>query len=409
MNLRSHHSRGSALVVTLILSAIIGLTILSYLDLTSAQNWAVTRSQQWHSIVPVMEAGVEEAFTQLYHGGSNLSANGWVLTSNAYTKSRSFGMGRYVVSISNVSPPVIYSQGYLKIPTSTGEISRVVRVTTTGGPLFSRGLVAKGSVGFSGNNVTIDSYDSLGTNINWSAGTRKANGSVGSVMGTVTVQNCNIYGSVLISSSGSASTGPNGRVGDLTYAGTGFQAGSLSSNLSISIPDVTVPAGLAGSLPVPGNNIITTSGNYTSLGFSSTLTVRTNVVATVLVNGNITGGITLEPGAKLTIYMNGTTLSAAGNTQINRHASSTSLNLLIYGTSNFTSFSLSGNAAFKGMLYAPYASFSCGGGGNNTVDYAGAAIVSTADMNGHFNFHYDEVLGNTGPSSGYVATNWNEL
>jgi len=397
------------LVITLILSSVIGLTLMSYLDLTSSQNRAVMRSQQWHSIVPVMEAGVEEALTQIHYNSTNLSADGWILNNNAYTKTRSFGAGRFVASISNVIPPVVYSAGYLKIPQSTGEITRTVRITTTVGALFSRGLVARGSVTFVGNNVTVDSFDSLGTNFNWIAALRKANGTVGSAMGSVSVQNGNIYGAVLISPNGGASVGSNGRVGDLTYAGNGFQAGSLSSNLNISIPDVTVPAGLSSSLPVPGNNIIFSSGNYASLGFSSTLTVRSNVVATVLVNGNITGGITLEPGAKLTIYMNGTTLSVAGNTQINRDASSTALNLIIYGTGNFTSFGLSGNAAFKGMLYAPYATFSCGGSGNNSVDFAGAAIVSTAGMNGHFNFHYDEVLGRTGPSSGYVVASWNEL
>jgi hypothetical protein len=403
------HPQGSALIITLLIAAIIGLTILSYLDLTSSQNRAVMRSQQWNSIVPIMEAGVEEALTQLYYNSTNLGANNWTSNANAYSKTRYFDYGRYTAAISNVNPPVIYSTGYIRIPLSTGEISRVVRVATTNSGLFSRGLVAKGSVTFVGQNVTIDSFDSLGTNIDWNVGIRKANGTVGSATGSVSVQNSNIYGDIAVSPVGSASTGPNGRVGDLTYTGLGIQPGKLSTDLNISIPDVAVPAMLASAPPVPANNTIISSGNYTSLGFANTLTVQSNVVATVLVNGDINGGITLETGAKLVVYMNGSSLSVAGNTKINQATNSNALNLLIYGTSNFTSFSLSGNAAFKGMLYAPYAAFSCGGGGNNVVDFAGAATVSTADMNGHFNFHYDEIIGKLGPGAGFVVIGWMEL
>jgi len=30
-------------------------------------------------------------------------------------------------------------------------------------------------------------------------------------------------------------------------------------------------------------------------------------------------------------------------------------------------------------------------------------------MNGHYDFHYDQALGRTGPARGYLATSWQEL
>jgi hypothetical protein len=30
-------------------------------------------------------------------------------------------------------------------------------------------------------------------------------------------------------------------------------------------------------------------------------------------------------------------------------------------------------------------------------------------MNGHFNFHYDENLGRSGPLRGFIATSWDEI
>ncbi len=414
MNGPNRRERGSALLIALFIAATIGTVLMSYLELTSAHNRAVVRSQQWNSIVPLMEAGVEEALAQLYYTNSNPLNNGWTITGTGFTKTRYLAFGRYSVTFSNTPSPTIWSSGYMRIPLSQGELSRAVLVRTTNGALFAMGLVAKGDVTFSGNNVVIDSFDSLGTNINWNPGIRKANGTVGAISGAVTpeditIQNANIYGSIYVSPVGSYSAGAQGRVGDLTWAGPGIQPGAAFNDLNISIPDVVIPAGLSSAIPVPGNNVILASGNYTSVGISSTLTVSTNVVATVLVNGNISADILLEPGARLTVFMHGDTLSLSGDGAINQGTNSNAINLLIYGTKRFTSFKLSGNSRFKGMLYAPQAVFSCGGGGNDVVDYSGAAIVGQAGMNGHFNFHYDENVGRNGPRGPLVIIGWREL
>ena len=48
-------------------------------------------------------------------------------------------------------------------------------------------------------------------------------------------------------------------------------------------------------------------------------------------------------------------------------------------------------------------------GGEDVKDFIGACVVRTIQMNGHFNFHYDENLATIGPSRGYIPTTWTEL
>src|SRR6185503_2211550 len=116
---------------------------------------AVMRSLAWNGTVPVLEAGVEEALTQIHYTGiTNLSANGWTYTiGGVYRKERPLGGGRsYTVVIQPVDPPVIESIGYVPVPLtpssrlgmilgglitpsqSSDYVNRQVRVNTRGLP-----------------------------------------------------------------------------------------------------------------------------------------------------------------------------------------------------------------------------------------------------------------------------------
>ena len=50
-----------------------------------------------------------------------------------------------------------------------------------------------------------------------------------------------------------------------------------------------------------------------------------------------------------------------------------------------------------------------GGGGMSPYDFVGASVNNTVTMNGHFKFHYDEALGKSRWSRGYVITSWDEI
>src|ERR1043166_6032396 len=176
--------KGSALIVALLTTTIIGICLASYLTMVSLQHRSAVRSLAWNSCIPVLEAGIEEALTQIHYCGiSNLNANGWTKSSDGlYHRTRTIGDdgSYYEVSIEPVNPPVIVSRGYvpatLAAPAQLGMIaspsqgdgnyvSRRVRVNTIGKGVFSHAMLAKGNITFSGSART-DSFDSTKAGLN---------------------------------------------------------------------------------------------------------------------------------------------------------------------------------------------------------------------------------------------------
>ena len=58
-------AEGSTLVITIVISALIGSVLCSFLVLISARNQGAMRALAWNSAIPVLEAGIEEALTHL--------------------------------------------------------------------------------------------------------------------------------------------------------------------------------------------------------------------------------------------------------------------------------------------------------------------------------------------------------
>jgi Tfp pilus assembly protein PilX len=410
---------GSVLMITLLTAVIIGISLAGYLSLIEAQNNSVARSQTWNSAIPAAEAGIEEALSHLSVVGTNSrAANGWTQSGSEYVMARNIGDARFETAISSsLNNPTITSTGYVKVPFKVTELTRVVQVTTTNLPMFIRGLVAKGNVTLVGANVVVDSFDSGGST-NWSASIRKDNGDIASNDGNVSVGNVSVYGHVATGPTGTASTGPNGKVGTISHVDglltSGIEDGHYSNDMNVSFPNVVIPSALQSGTPLSSTTTdITADGDYVMTGISGSLNIRSNTTVRLLVNGTIklagNDEITLEPGATLTLYMNGSSASFGGRSTANGTTNSNAINFMYYGTTNNTSLSISGNGEFKGMVYAPQADLSMNGSGVNTVDFSGAAIVNTATMNGNFNFHYDENLGKNGPRTTYVVDDWNEL
>src|SRR5262250_2050510 len=76
-------SQGNVLILTLVITLVIGTTLASYMTLTQSQNVSVARSQTWNSSLAVTEAGVEEGMQLLnkYVGNPDFSTlTNWVTT-----------------------------------------------------------------------------------------------------------------------------------------------------------------------------------------------------------------------------------------------------------------------------------------------------------------------------------------
>jgi len=408
--------------------------------------------------VPIIEAGIEDGMAHLNaHGTTNLSCDGWTNVGSLWITARAIGGGQdyYVTTISNFIvgstniTPIIDSRGYVKMPVlvssanpyimmadmsgaaaTQGVMARGIRVNTGRNALFSKGLVAKGQINLNGNNIATDSFDSTdptysGVNGAYDATKHKANGDIATNSGltnSVNVGGADILGHISTGPGGSVSIGANGSVGDLTWASAGHsgaQPGSVKDDMNVNFPDSPTPPSGGTSMSSGGTvngvtydhvlgNGVYQEPSLSMSGNANILVTGTNVVLYVTGNVSLSGNayIQLATGAKLTMYVGGTSTDIGGNGVLN---SGFAANFYYYGLTNNTSINMHGNAAFTGVIYAPQADMTMGGGGNSTYDFVGAAIAKTVSMNGHYNFHYDEALNKYGPSKGFIVTSWNEM
>jgi hypothetical protein len=313
-------------------------------------------------------------------------------------------------------------------------VARTVVCTTRQNSLFSKGMVAKGQINMSGNNIHTDSFDSAdpdySTNGQYDPAKTKDNGDVATNSGLVNsldVGNANIQGHVSTGPGGTVSVGSNGAVGSKAWqaaGNSGVEPGWSSDDMNVSFPEVQVPFTGGYSIPtggkVDGTNYtyVLSGGNYelSDLSMSGKANLLVSGSSVLYVTGDVSmagqSSIIIATNASLALYV-GTantnlpvSASLGGNGIMNNGGNASQF--CYYGLPSNTSLKLSGNAAFTGAIYAPQADFTLGGGGNNTYDFVGGSVTASATLNGHYNFHYDENLGRTGPVTGFVVTSWQE-
>src|SRR5437667_7610915 len=97
----AHSQRGNVLLIALISCSVIAAVLGSYLKLIQTRSLTKARTLAWNSAIPVLEAGIEEAFTHLHEDTKSLTANGWTgVQSNGqtlYRKRRDFSDASYFV------------------------------------------------------------------------------------------------------------------------------------------------------------------------------------------------------------------------------------------------------------------------------------------------------------------------
>jgi hypothetical protein len=413
---------GATLLVALFTALIIGAVLGSFLLVTSSRTKLTLRSSAWNAAVPVLEAGIEEAFTHLHDDTNNYRTNGWALTNiggqPVYAKTRSFKDGSYFYTTiygAKSSGPIIYSAGFIPSPLGNGQyISRIVKVPATNPPtLFSKAIVATGPISFGGN-ALVDSFDSRIGGYN-TATNRGALGSIATdsrANPAVSVGNGKIYGTVNTGPGGAITLGSGGGIGDVAWNAShnGIEDPSWTNNdMNVAFPSNAPPTG-AFTIPnvLPGSNtLVLSTTNLFQLptlnigGGVNVLLITTNVILWVAgdfrVQGN--GYISILPGASLKLYVAGNTAIGGGGV-VNGAGLASSFSYI--GLSSNTSFSYSGRGAFVGTINAPQADISMSG----NVDVYGAIICKTFSGSGSAGVHYDVSLA-TG--SGLIATAWIEL
>ena len=417
-------SEGSALLVSLISVLVLTTSLFSYLTLVEHQNRAVYRSEAWNHALAVAEAGVEEALAQMNPGAVapavNFAANGWGGPSGSVygPVTRTFTNGAdistYSVAITGGTFPVINSTGSVYVASLASTITRAVRVTAQSVPLFSAAVAAKTNVSLGGNNMFTDSFDSAdpthSTNGGrYSSALAKTNGDVASMWGLVSVGNSDIHGDLYLGPNATYDIKNNGSISGTTYYDYNYLFPAVAFPDATGWPDAAVvntniggttftyaffTAGGKYKIPSDGNIYIAPEAAgvtlYMNTDFSSNIKVATNNLG----SGSVTN------------YMNGQSFTVTGNNYVDGGLAK---NFTYFGSSNNTSITFSGNAAFTGTIYAPYATITLNGGGHTTYDIVGAIVAKDFDSNGHFSVHFDEDLLNSSPPRGYEAASWTEL
>ena len=212
--------------------------------------------------------------------------------------------------------------------------------------------------------------------------------------------------------------------GGLLSGGNFMYTGTLTDDLDVDIPDVTVPWTL--SPPFSGSININNARRSQTVNISGDTDLEYD---SIQISGN--GALTFSGNGKLRIYVDGQ-LHVSGNGQIvidngdpgdnlqveiyaNDHTQFTGLvlgsgqaaDLAIFGTTNCTHIQYSGQSDYVGTVYAPQAHFHITGQGG----MVGAVVGDEVHMTGQGDFHYDESLADVilGAAGDYEITSWIEL
>ncbi len=413
---------GSTLVVTLLVSFVLGVAVCSYLTLLSSRNKIAARSTAWNTAIPAAEQGIEEALAHLHGDPSSPAANGWTSTNVAgmagYWKRRTNSDGSFFyTTIYNYTSnnPTIYSAGFVPAPMGHGDyITRLLRVLATNSPgTFSKNIAAGGSIGLSGGAV-IDGYNSSNGAYDTSTNRNAAGGLVSNtkLAKGIDVGTAHVYGTVATGPGGTVNVGSSGAVGDVAWnaSHTGIEPGYTNNNGNISMTSNSPPTGLTVT------PTITTAGKSNIMYLSSGLYMATNVTSSdstkpIIVTGSATlwvkndltvsgsGYVYIAPGASLTLYI-GDQGTISGGGIVNGTGIPSNFSLI--GLPTCGTLTYSGSSDFVGTINAPQADVTVSGGAN----VYGAVICGTFTSSGGSGVHYDQAL--SGPS-GMVVISWAEL
>ncbi len=432
--------KGSILIVSLILCAVIGISLGSYLSLSKSSLKLANRTFFNTSAINLAETGVEEAlwcFNQATAGVAVDTAwNYWTRSGNLAKRTFTdftLSGGATVevrVLVRDYNPagsvqPKIWAEATVTLPTESRTLTKVVMVDLRRRSRFAMGLVAKNQITFNGNTAKVDSWNSQfnddgtprGAPVGYSVGVRHASGSVGSTsvaVGSVAVNNADIFGfaSVGGSSSSGISVGSQGIIsGNFSASGGTVDTTRIATDFTANFDDVADPTtaidiGAVGA--TLGGVGVTATYRYSG-AITSSFTVKGNITLILTGAGDVlklNGGgdtLTLDTGASLTIYTAGN-INLTGGGVVN--PSPTAISLQIYGT-NATgqTIDIGGGAEFNGVIYAPNGSVKIHG----TPDVKGSIVANNITVVGNAKFHYDEALGNWGGNNPFGIVKWVEI
>ncbi len=432
-------SRGSVLIVAMLFSAIIGISLASYLRLSTNTLKIATRSFHSNSAIYLAETGIELAMTCITNNQTNgvplataWPSSTWTTDTTAHTAIATFTPSSDVNGVVKVlvqnydltGNPTIIAKAMITPGDGGPVIAKYLKISLSRRGLFTNGLVAKDGITWVGH-PEADSWNSAAASppVAYSVGVRRDNCIVGCVNGNIALgSGGDVYGYTKTGATGTTSGGSVHGLASTTHDPT-----RVSTDFSANFPAITLPspaiinvlAAVPTTLPT-GAHSPNSDGRYyytwgpTLGGITANTTITGNVTITMTGRaGNdairLTGTKTLTVAASgsVILYTDGN-IDAKGNGIVN---TSTAEKFQIYGTGTPTggqSIVVGGNGNLVAALYAPNASVELKGGGSSG-NVMGSVVAKSISMNGGTNFHYDEALGNLNGGGGYRTSQWKEL
>ncbi|HEY8995822.1 MAG TPA: hypothetical protein VIM71_14245 [Lacunisphaera sp.] len=424
-------------MVTLLIAAMIALTLGSYLSLNLNTSRLARRGYQQNAAFQLAEAGAEEAVWSLnrtqaaapdaWTGWTTQQAAAWRKFNGFDLGSGTTGSVKVYVSDTNpgaASKPMAVALATVEsagIPAST----QMLELTLSRRSYFSNGIVARETVRFDGKNVSVDSWNSdpdgdpATAPVPYSDAVRHDRGSIATgAMETksMLVNQAAVWG--YVATGGAApEVGVNGSIrGADTPPDVVIDPARVSTDFVVDLPLL--------SAPVDGTPILKVGETLGTVGVATkwrcpSIALNGNQTLTIL--GQVTLVLTASTGSALDvtgkaslIIPSGSSLilyaeadvKIAGNGVANGNSQPASCK--IYGINSGPvgqTIHLAGNGALKASVYAPNGAVQVNGNG----DIMGSVVGREVTFTGNARFHYDESLANEGDNTPFKVTRWREL
>ena len=446
-------------------ASILAVSLASYVQLAKHSLQLSQRTLWANAAMNLAENGLEEALHSLNRRVSETSYSwrnagwstdgtddddqAWRKWTNLPVDGAARGEIRVIVYNYLGERPNIVAVGTVVPPAGSGaqKVEKWVLIRARRTSRFASGLVARQSILFNGASAAVDSWiskSSSGSTLPYHPDRARDSASIGSTsvaVNAVSVNNARIWGYVATGGQ-LPQIGPQGSIGD-RYSGPGFmdmnrvsthffanfEAGfnqNVTKFYASTSGKTLAQIGLGGKWQQVSLNLDGSVWNVTGqveLYLTAPSSTAQSKSTALTITGN--GGITVAPGARLTIYTvgdvkiggNGVVSQSKTGDTVNPGLTGTTAgnpaNFQLYGQSTATSYpqaiDIGGNAAFSGVIYAPNAAVTLSGGGTSDRDILGSIVANTITFNGRIAFHQDESLATLTTQAPFRPETWNEL
>ena len=432
---RASRTRGSVLVVALLVAALIALVLGSYLSLNLGSARLSQRTFNRGAAFHLAEAGLEEGlwtYNRLL-SGQPAPWDGWETSGDAaWRRFDGFALsaatnGTIKVYAHPLVPaddtsPTLVALAAVQSP-GAASVTQMLEVSLRRRSFFGAGLVARESLAFRGRNASFDSWDSdpdqnpLTPAIPYTDPVKRDTGAIATGADTdpeLVLNHARIFGYVhtrgLVPDIGSS-----GLIGPFGTADGVIDPSRLSMDFNDDFPVIVPPSdgeivasfgltlGTIGATTSWHAPSLRLAGNKTLTILGDVILVLTDPLDALSIIGN--AGIIIPEGSTLTLYIEGDVL-VAGNGLINQNAAPATLQL--WSTANgsrLQRIAIAGNGALSSLLYAPEADVTINGNGS----VSGSIIARHLTFTGNAAFHYDHALARLHRHAPYRAAGWRTI